>query len=382
MSVKKIVIDCRSIDSSGIGVYLRECLPFLIKTQNNFLLLGDNKKLQFYGKYDNVEIIDCLIPPFSLRDTFFFPFQIIKKINKCNLFYSPAFNVPGGLKIPVFTTIHDIVFPDIPGLTSKSGLAARMWFFCRAYRKSKKIFTVSLFSKSRIEYHLGKKKPVVVTYSAIRPMFIEYRQKTQNTARNNTIVFAGNIKKHKGLDCLLEAFLLARKEGLEHKLLIIGEKDNFRSSDSTVMKKIEAVEKEIDSIEFTGFVSSEKLMEYFSKARLLIQPSLYEGFGLPPLEAMVLGTQALISDIPVFKEIYKDFPVTFFKAGDPKDLKEKMLTLLKEDNLLKNKSGINSPAASSGVLNPSQTIKISLPEHLISKYTFQKTSSVIVSNLE
>ncbi len=50
-------------------------------------------------------------------------------------------------------------------------------------------------------------------------------------------------------------------------------------------------------------------------ADALIQPSLYEGFGIPPLEAMTLGTQAIISDIPVFKEIYHDFPVRFFKAS-------------------------------------------------------------------
>jgi len=69
-------------------------------------------------------------------------------------------------------------------------------------------------------------------------------------------------------------------------------------------------------------------MEHLAESALLIQPSLYEGFGLPPLEAMILGTHAMISDIPVFREIYSDFPVVFFKAGDSNDLKNKKLELM------------------------------------------------------
>ncbi|MEE0886059.1 MAG: glycosyltransferase, partial [Treponema sp.] len=64
-------------------------------------------------------------------------------------------------------------------------------------------------------------------------------------------------------------------------------------------------------------------------------PSFYEGFGMPPLEAMSLGTKAIISDIPVFKEIYKDFPVTFFKAGDCNDLAEKLLSIKNETDEIK-----------------------------------------------
>jgi len=78
----------------------------------------------------------------------------------------------------------------------------------------------------------------------------------------------------------------------------------------------------------------------------LVQPSLYEGFGLPPLEAMVLGTPALISDILVFKEIYNDFPVTFFKTGDAIDLKNKMIELLPLPLICRLFSFLNSLPAS------------------------------------
>jgi glycosyltransferase involved in cell wall biosynthesis len=141
-------------------------------------------------------------------------------------------------------------------------------------------------------------------------------------------------------------------------LVVIGAKENFRTSDNTILQKIESLG--VEAVTFTGFISDEQVMEQLSKAALLVQPSLYEGFCLPPLEAMVLGTQTLISDIPVLKEIYSGYPVTFFKSEDPSDLKEKMVALL-----------LNK--------KPSSPI---LSDELLLKYTFKKTASIILEELK
>jgi len=353
-----ICIDCRMIDASGIGVYLRESLPWLLQSGNGFHLLGNSGRLRCFTSNGNVKIIECNIKPFSLKELFFFPLKTARQINKADFYFSPFFNIPHGIKIPVFTTIHDIVFPDMPELTSRIGLAARMWFYRRACKKSQKIFTVSEFSKSRIQHHLGTNKPVIVTHSAIQPMFLEYRANIRNVQKTQTIVFVGNIKKHKGLDLLLDAFRLARSEGLPHRLVVIGAKENFRTSDNTVLQKIESLGNE--AVIFTGFISNEELMDILSKAALLIQPSLYEGFCLPPLEAMVLGTHALISDIPVLKEIYDGYPVTFFHTGNPSDLKDKLMDLLIGKK-------------------PSSPV---LSDDLLLKYTFEKTASIILKELK
>ncbi|MDR0495943.1 MAG: glycosyltransferase family 4 protein [Treponema sp.] len=353
-----ICIDCRMTGASGIGVYLRECLPWFLQSGNDFLLLGNTRRLQCYTSNANVKIIECDIKPFSLKELFFFPPKTARLINKADLFFSPFFNIPQGVAIPVYTTIHDIIFPDMPELTSKAGLAARMWFYRRAYKKSKKIFTVSEFSKSRIERHLGTAKQVIVTHSAIQPMFPAYRNNVQNVQKTQTIVFIGNIKKHKGLDCLLDAFCQARNEGLPHSLIIIGDRKNFRTADNAFLHKIDSLG--CEAVTFTGFISDEQLMEHLAEASLLVQPSLYEGFGLPPLEAMILGTRALISDIPVFREIYNGFPVTFFHAGDSQNLKDRMI------ELLSNRS----------------TQTVSLAKELAEKYTFEKTASIIMKELQ
>jgi glycosyltransferase involved in cell wall biosynthesis len=350
-----ITIDCRMISASGVGVYLRECLPYFLASFHGFLLLGDPRKLAgLIENRDNVRLIPCALAPFSFRELFFFPPSILKAINQTDLYYSPYFNVPGGITVPVYTTIHDIIFPDMPELTSRLGLAARMWFYRRAFRRSKKIFTVSEFSKSRIRYYAGTELPVLVTYSAIQPYLskpVSQREKT------NTVLFIGNIKKHKGLWCLLDAFFQARTKGLPHKLVIVGEKDNFRSADTEALKQLNATDPAI--IEFTGFISNQRLKEMLAEASLLVQPSLYEGFGLPPLEAMICGTQALVSDIPVFREIYTDFPVRFFRAGDAADLKDKLLD----------------------VLCGKTPERIVLSSELAGRYTFEKTAGIVLENL-
>jgi glycosyltransferase involved in cell wall biosynthesis len=351
-----ITIDCRMLDASGVGVYLRECLLYFLASSNHFILLGEAAKLTpFVKNKQNTQIIACTVKPFSIKELFLFPSSLLNTINKTDLFYSPYFNVPEGITAPVYTTIHDIIFPDMPELTSRLGLAARMWFFRRAFHRSKKIFTVSEFSRSRIQYYAGATLPVVVTHSAIQPYLLKAEPPVNKA---NTILFIGNIKRHKGLWCLLDAFFQARSKGLLHKLVIVGEKNNFRSADTESLKKLDTVDTSL--VEFTGFISNDQLKKLLAEAALLVQPSLYEGFGLPPLEAMVSGTQALVSDIPVFREIYADFPVTFFHAGDSVDLKEKLVVLLRDK----------------------EPERIALPEILRDKYTFEKTASIILEKLE
>jgi glycosyltransferase involved in cell wall biosynthesis len=358
-----ITIDCRMLDSSGVGVYLKRCLPFFLETANDFVLLGESTKLSpIAERFKNTVVLEYFKKPFSPEEYLFSPSSIKKIINQTDCYYSPYFNIPNGISIPVFTTIHDIIFPDVPGLVSPLGLKARMFFYRRAAKKSKKIFTVSEFSKSRIEYYLGKDTPVInasnaVTIPVTLPVTLPFSA-GKKIKKNNTILFIGNIKKHKGLKTLLEAFLDAKKDGLKYHLIIAGNKNNFRSADTETAALLERLDPE--AVEFTGFLPDEKLYSLLAEASLLVQPSLYEGFGYPPLEAMLCGTKALISDIPVFREIYSGFPVSFFKTGDSFDLKTKLLELLKD----------RKPEY------------IELTEELKNRYSFKKTVSKILLEME
>ncbi|EID84089.1 Glycosyltransferase [Treponema sp. JC4] len=348
----KIAIDCRMIGSGGIGSYISALLPHFLR-DNKCLLIGSSEQLKKFSAEKNAEIVICNTKPFSLKEIFNFPKAILKKINRCDLYYSPYCNVPGGIKIPLYTTIHDVVFLDVPGLASKAGTFIRKCFYKRACFYSKEIFTVSNFSAQRIKHHLHCKKNIVCTYNALPDWFFENKKPDSSLAKEDKILFVGNIKKHKGLSTLLDAFIKAKEKGLSSSLVIVGNKDNFRTADEQIFNKINSAPQ--NSVTFTGKITDEDLKNLYKQSKVLVQPSLYEGFGMPPLEALNLGTHVILTDIPVFKEIYEDFPVTFYKAEDSEELYQKLLDI---ENIIKE------------------------PLNIPDKYSFEKTYSIIMNSLE
>lgn len=348
----KLAIDCRMIGSGGIGTYLCGLLPYFIE-EHQCLLLGRPEDLEEFREKNGVEILDCSIKTFSLKELLNFPASLLKAINSCDAFYSPYCNIPtrlfaggkvfGGIRVPVFSTIHDVVFLDIPELAGGLGTMVRKWFYQHAIRKSDCVFTVSQFSAGRIQALLkgvntdsktgsggatgsGTGVPLVVTYNAVPHWFTAPATGSSplDSSSSQDLLFVGNIKAHKGLHILLPAFKLARQKGLQGRLVIVGNANNFRTGDSGILEQFQALPEEAFS--FTGRVSDSELRDLYRRCRLLVQPSLYEGFGMPPLEALSQGTNVVLSDIPVFQEIYEGMPVTFFKAGEVEDLADKLLS--------------------------------------------------------
>ena len=312
----KIAVDLRMSGKSGIGAFLDNMLPTL------------------KAKAEIVQIKPD-IKPFSLKEMFFFPRDELKKINECDAYFTPYCNIPGrifsrGIKVPIFTTIHDVIFLDLP-LAGKAGTFLRKLIYQRAINKSREIFTVSEFSKGRILANLKCKKPITVVHNGV-PLYNEGPQK--KAEKTDTIIFVGNIKAHKGLKTLIPAFIKARQSlpAPLPTLLIVGSKENFRTSDTQLDSLLKGAESQ--GVQFTGFVPDQELKNLIAQARLLVQPSLYEGFGIPPLQALYSGTRAVISDIPVFREIYARLPVTFFKAGDEDDLAKKIADAYSEKRAL------------------------------------------------
>lgn len=312
-----IAIDCRMIGSGGIGSYLSSLIPYFLEN-NKCLLIGKKNQIEEFGRNKNADLIYCDIKPFSIKELFTFPKSICDKINSCDLYYTAYCNIPCGIKIPVFSTIHDVIFLDIP-LASKIGTWIRKFFYQHGINRSQVIFTVSNFSKSRIKENLKCNKEILIAPPALSPWFEKLPKSNEKTG---SLLFVGNIKKHKGLRSLIIAYKKLLDSGFNTKLIIVGNADNFRTKDNELQQMISEFNE--NQIKFTGKISNEELYDYYKKANLLIQPSLYEGFGIPPLEAMTLGTNVILSDIPVFKEIYQDYPVTFFQVENSDDLAEKI----------------------------------------------------------
>lgn len=345
----RIVVDARFIGKSGIGTYIENVVYHLLNEHSEHSYLFIVEKEGVFQEKENVKVMLCDIPPFSIKEMFFFP---VKEINTYDVFYTPYINIPLGIRIPVFSTIHDVLFLDVDGLVSRLGKIVRKAFLWMAAKRSEVIYTVSNFSKSRIEYYFGQNKNVVVTYCGL-PQKIKNFSNT-DVPKKDYFIFVGNVKTHKGLKVLVEAFGKAKAEGLNSTLYIVGDNKNFRTQDSSFNESISSAK----NIEFTGFVSNERLLELVKGAKALVLPSFYEGFGLPPLEALYLGTNAIISDIEVFREIYKKLPVQMFEAGNVEQLKMCLLTARSDFNNVDNVRRI-----------------------IDCQYDFARTTDIIIENL-
>lgn len=307
-----IVIDCRYLGMSGIGRVLEGILDNL-PPDHNYYYLGKKESILKYINTNN--IIEDFTNPFSFKGLF-----INKQINDYDLFFTPNFIVPFNIKIKTYVIIHDLIFLDVKA--SCNGFIdyrIKKFLLKRATKKANKIFTVSKFTKSRINYHFPRtKKEIIVAYNGLSKSIKNYKALNINVKKKDKqLIYVGNIKKHKGLATLASAM----EKLPEYTLYIVGNKDGFRTSDNKLNEYLNN-----KNIIFTGKLSDNALYTLISESTFLIQPSLYEGFGLPPLEALYLGTKPIISDIPVFKELYNNLDVVFFKVEDSYELSNKIKT--------------------------------------------------------
>lgn len=307
--MKKILLDCRYLGMSGIGRVLEGyILASIYETEFDFYYLGKQNLLKKYS-IDEQHILQDDSYPVSKKGLF-----VTKKVNDFDLFLIPNFIIPFGIKIPVFTLVHDLMFLDFEQSTNGYfDRKIKLFFYKRCIKKSKRIFTVSHFTKERLEYHFKKiKSPIQVVYNGLSESIRNYVPSSKE--KKPYLIFVGNIKKQKGLSILLDAL----DKLPDYSLYIVGNKDHFRTKDECVLSRIS----NNPNIKFTGKIDDKALYGLIAEASYLIQPSLYEGFGLPPLEALYLGTKPILSDIPVFKEIYQNLDVEFFKSGDADSLAE------------------------------------------------------------
>ena len=306
-----IAIDCRYMGKSGIGRVCEGILDNLDYVEHKYYLIGDPNKLK---PYKDAEIVADLTNPFSKKGLLSFS----KEINKtCDCIIIPNFIIPFGVKIPVYSIIHDLIFLDLPNITTK-GIVDRTikkYLLKRCVKKSVKIACVSEFTKSRCEYYYPKfTDKFYVNYIGLSKDVLNYKNNVKE--KQNTIIYVGNVKPHKGLKTLIEAYKMLPAG--KYRLKIIGEREGFLTG-------MDSSDLNAEGVEFTGKLSNEDLLNEIASASFLVQPSLYEGFGLPPLEALYLGTKPIISDIPVFREIYANFNIVFFKQGNADNLKQALL---------------------------------------------------------
>ena len=195
----------------------------------------------------------------------------------------------------------------------------------QAMRRSSLIAAISRSTKKEVmeHYHIRSDK-IKVTYDALDENFLSNvkKQKPDAFYKYQYLLYVGNDYQHKNLETLISAFGKYFKDS-ELKLILVGGDDFFYSR----LKQFVSTLGLEQQIIFYGKADDKELVNLYSNARLFVFPSLMEGFGLPNLEALVCGCLPVVSDIPVFREIWQD-KLTYFNPHDIDSIGQVILSAL------------------------------------------------------
>jgi len=328
----RLVIDARMYYASGIGTYLRNLIPVVVKKQPDFqfIIIGDKTKLAEtdWAGSKNVELIDCTIPIYSIKEQLKLPGLIPPN----GLFFSPHYNIPVFYSGPKITTIHDIFHLS----NENKQRTFSQYFYARAMlrlamKKSKIVMTDSEFTLSEMKkYGLPCLEKVRVVYLGFGGQLDSYEP--GNSKKGDYLLYVGNVKPHKNLRRLIDAYKsLINANKINLPLRIVGEAEKFITGMPELKQEI-SKSSWSEKITFTGWIDDNELKAQYDNAAALILPSLYEGFGLPPLEAMASGCPSVVSTTGSLPEICGDASL-YCDPYDVNDIAAKIVEVLENELL-------------------------------------------------
>ncbi len=323
----KIGIDARSYNWTGIGRYLRNLVRELVvlDTKNEYTLFLDKEGYEsFQTPNERIKKVLADIPHYSLSEQIKLP-RFLKK-EKFDLVHFPHFNMPLTYKDPFVVTIHDLTLSFFPGqkMTSLAHRVAYQSTIRHACKKAKHIIAVSKNTKKDLQQLLKiSDEKISVIYEAVEsdryntqvaPAKIEEVKKKYNI-RKPYLMYIGVWRNHKNILGMLSGFAKILERGLDYQLVMTGKPDPHYPE---VMQKIKelGIEK---NVVLAGFVPEEELPVFLQGCDLFVFPSFYEGFGLPPLEAMATGCPVVASNTSCMPEILGD-AAEYFDPYEPEDI--------------------------------------------------------------
>lgn len=308
----RIGIDARMIKNTGIGRYLRNLVIHLahIDPRNHYVVFvnaGDSTVID----QANVHFVNLAIsvPVYSLREQWWFPIELRRA--RLDVVHFPNFDVPLVASRPCVVTIHDLIYYLYPEQCPSRVAQYYAGFMLRqATRKANVLITDSEHSKRDLIKHFDiPAENIEVIYPAAEtPGHPAASSKlwdgmaTRYGITRPYILYVGKHHAYKNIRTLLRAFDAHQDVCEMYQLVIAGKKDPRREALYHEARSLRSG----GSIIFTDFVPDDEVFELYRHARLFVFPSLYEGFGLPPLEAMACGVPVISSNAASLPEVVGD----------------------------------------------------------------------------
>ena len=314
----RVGLDVRMAGGSGVGTYVSALLDRL-------------------SRHPELTVVPVFASgrTYSLREQLTVPLRSVG----LDLFHAPHYNAPLAVPCPLVVTIHDLAHLALPGIFRGVAMQAYARSMLRAaLARARRVITGSEHSRRDLVERLGADPARIrVAYHGVDQRF------TPRTGGDGSrrvvgelgvdrpfVLYVGNVKPHKNIGGLIDAFERVASDDLA--LVIAGERERFRVADGGLEARIDRSPAR-DRIQPLGRVDDDQLLALYRSAHLLVMPSLYEGFGLPALEAMACGTPVVTSDRTSLPEVVGDAAL-LADPTDP-DALGAALTRVAEDDALR-----------------------------------------------
>lgn len=280
-----------------------------------------------------------LLPEFLRRNIIWeqIYLPIFLKKERLDLFFSPSYTIPFFIRDRAIVTIHDISYEVNPKWFPFRESLIRRLFTRLSIKRAEAIITVSEFSKKEIMkiYGVGDQK-IKVIYEAPETIFssipdengIETIKKRYDTGER-FLLYVGSILNRRPVEILIKAFSRVLKESGELKLVIVGENRTSPKKDFDGLSESLGIS---NSVIHLDYVSDTELALLYRAAQIFIYPSLYEGFGLPVLEAMASGTPVIVTNVTSLPEVVGDSGILIDNINE-NEMAEAIMKFIRDKSL-------------------------------------------------
>jgi glycosyltransferase involved in cell wall biosynthesis len=287
----RVLLDARKLGDGGIGVYLENLIQGL--SQDPSITLKLLVRSDPPGNLPDVEILRSDVRPYSFRE-----YALLAKVIDsagCDLYHSPHYTLPFGLRTPAIVTVHDVIHISHPERWYYPPIAR--FLIGHAIRRSAGVICVSQATHARLRAIGLLAKHTAIIGNAVPRAFESQAIAPPAKRAGHLLCVLSNVKPHKGVRDLLEAYEQCGHEGSVPDLILTG------LGTAKIEREFGVRLARLDGVHCTGPVSERDLVELFRSAAGVVIPSLEEGFCLSALQAHAVGVPFIARPVPAILEL-------------------------------------------------------------------------------